>query len=128
MEFDMKHVVNALILGIVYWLLGWILNLIPGIGGTIWSIIMTALLFGGLAYCLKDVKGFMNGVIIGIMYAIVFLVLAIIIGLIPGIGGGVPFYTFVSWAGMFTWPGIWVTTLGILLLTGAYGWVNEQKK
>ncbi len=127
MEFDMKHVINALVLGIVYWLLGWLLGLMGVLGTTIWGIIMTALLFGGLAYFLKDVKGLMNGIFVGIIYAVVFLALAIVLGLIPGIGGGVPFYTFGGWAGMFGWPGIWVATLGLLLLTGVYGWVNEQK-
>lgn len=124
----MKHVVNALIIGILYILLSWVLGLLGVVGYTIWGIIMTALLFGGMAYALKDVKGLMNGIVVGIIYAAIFLVLAIVIKLVPFIAGNAAFYpTTLGWAEMFSWPGIWVTTLGLLLFTGVLGWVNEQK-
>jgi len=138
MEFDMKHVMNAIILGVVVWLLSWIFLGLLGptngaessAGSIIWGLIKWAVVFGGTFYCFKDVKGVGNGLMTGVVYGVIFVILAIIVNLIK-IAGWLPYMESVASVekigSMFGWPGIWLPLIAFLIFTAVIGWVNEQK-
>ncbi len=131
MEFDMKHVMNAIIFGVVFWVLTWLFALIKI--PVVWAILMLPVAVGALLYFFKDVKGVMNGIMNGIVYGVIFVVIGIILTLIPGFAGKVPFFEGVLFSlkpvTMFDWGefGIWMPLISFLILTGIIGWVNEQK-
>lgn len=129
MEFDMKHVMYAIIFGVVFWVLAWLFALIKI--ADVWAILMLPVAIGGLLYFFKDVKGVMNGILIGIIYAIIFVVVGILLTLIPKFVGVVPFFetTMFNLKTMFGWQfGIWMPLISFLLLTGVVGWINELKE
>ena len=128
MKFDVKHVIWAAVLAVLWAVLGWLFGLMGEAGVYIATILMLLVSYGFFYYAFKDVKGIMDGLMVGIVYAIVFLIVAIILYYISWGTGFNPFATF-NFSGwdMFGTLGFWLGLVGFLLFTMFLGWVNEQK-
>ncbi|MBP7732315.1 MAG: hypothetical protein KA140_00925 [Caldisericia bacterium] len=126
-----RHFVWALVISVGWWLITWLLGLIPSIGGWIIQIISWMFVFGLLFYAING-KGVTHGLIAGAIYAIVFIVVYIIFGgmffTLPISGQMLPFFgPFESIGAMFSWPGVWLQIVAFLVFAGFIGWANEQK-
>jgi hypothetical protein len=126
-----RHFVWALVISVGWWLITWLLGLIPSIGGWLIQIISWMFVFGLLFYAING-KGVTHGLIAGAVYAIVFIVVYILLGgmlfTLPISGQMLPFFGgFENIGAMFGWPGIWLQIVAFLVFTGFIGWANEQK-
>jgi hypothetical protein len=125
MEFEMKHVMYAVVIALVYLVVGWILSLFGLTGMYIFMVLVTTLVYGGAVYALREVKNCMEGLMTGLVYVVVWAVLAIIFGLINF--GGAPLFERLSFGSMFGFPGIWIPAATFLLFAMALGYINKQK-
>ena len=126
-----RHFVWALVISVGWWMITWLLGLIPSIGGWVIQIISWMFVFGLLFYAING-KGMTHGLIAGAIYAIVFIIVYILLGgmlfTLPISGQMLPFFGgFESIGAMFSWPGIWLQIVAFLVFTGFIGWANEQK-
>jgi len=126
MKFDVKHVIWAVVLAVLWAVLGWLMGLLGEAGMYIAALLMLLVTYGFFYYAFKDVKGIMDGLMTGIVYAVVFLVVGLIFHLIAWGGGTNVFINFTGWD-MFGSIGFWLGLVGFVLFTTFLGWVNEQK-
>lgn len=131
-----KHFLNALIIAVLFALLAWLLVDVIKVK-EIWNLLKWAVFFGGVVWCMKDVKGITNGVLAGLIYALVFLVVAVIVNFIPFLNYAALYSLDTAAAvlsikessigAFFSWEGVWVPTIAFVLFTAVVGWVKEQK-
>ncbi len=128
MEFDKKHVMYALVIAVLFAVLAWLFVNVIKIDW-LWTVLKIALVYGGLAFAFRGVKGVGNAIMVGIVYIVVFLVVAILVMLIKWPGAAIyPLNVLTTFKDMFVaWPGIWVPTIAHLLFFAVLGWANEQK-
>ncbi|NTU60878.1 MAG: hypothetical protein HGA95_00885 [Caldiserica bacterium] len=126
-----RHFVWALVISVGWWLITWLLGLIPSIGGWLIQIISWMFVFGLLFYAING-KGVTHGLMAGAIYAIVFIVVYILLSgmlfTLPISGSQLGFFgPFANFSEMFKWPGIWLQIVAFLVFAGFIGWANEQK-
>jgi hypothetical protein len=126
-----RHVIWALVISVGWWLVTWLLGMVPSIGAWLIQLISWTFVFGLLFYAMNN-KGWMNGLMAGIIYAVVFLVVYILFSgmlfALPINGMQVGFFgPFGSFAEMFAWPGVWLQLFAFLLFSAFIGFANEHK-
>lgn len=127
MNFDVMHVIWALIVSVGWIVLSWLLLQIPTVGAFLVQIIQYVWIFGLVFYGMKNVKGLTNGLVAGIIYGLVFAVVAVVFYYINW-GGMPPYIQFDGgWGNFFGWPGMWGALIAVILFGGCIGWVNESK-
>ncbi len=94
-----RHIIWALVISVGWWLVTWLLGMIPTIGAWLIQIISWTFVFGLLFYAING-KGMTHGLVAGIIYAIVFLVVYILLGgmlfALPISGQMLPFLDHIS--------------------------------
>lgn len=127
-----RHIIWALVISVGWWLVTWLLGMIPTIGAWLIQIISWTFVFGLLFYAING-KGMTHGLVAGIIYAIVFLVVYILLGgmlfALPISGQMLPFFgPYQSFGQMFAWPsGVWLQLIAFLLFGAFIGWANDHK-
>ena len=127
------HIIKALILGFGLMLISRLFDVFGMyVGGILQTLLMTALTWGGLMYCWKDIgKGWDKGAMVGILYGLVFFVLDLIFGLLLRFGF-TPFGHAMAGVGLGVGISIWLIILTILNIVGlgvfgaVFAWIKDQ--
>jgi hypothetical protein len=84
MKKGMVHLIRALILAGIHIIVTGVLGLMSVVGGLIGAALSTAIVYGGLIYCWRDIeKGWDKGAMAGALYGIVFFGLSLVWGFVP---------------------------------------------
>lgn len=127
------HIIKALILGFGLMLISRLFGALgPYVGTAFSALFMTALTWGGLMYCWKDIsKGWDKGAMVGILYGVVFFILDLIFGLLLHFGF-TPFGHAMAGMGFGVGNDIWLVILTIFYIIGlgvfgaVFAWIKDQ--
>ena len=136
------HIIKALILGFGLMLISRLFDVFGMyVGGILQTLLMTALTWGGLMYCWKDIsKGWDKGAMVGLLYGIVFFVLDLVLGKLLHFGftpfAGIQNIILGAFSGLGGGLGIgyeiWAIILMILSILGlgvfgaVFAWIKDQ--
>ena len=136
------HIIKALILGFGLMLISRLFDVFGMyVGGILQTLLMTALTWGGLMYCWKDIsKGWDKGAMVGLLYGIVFFVLDLVLGKLLHFGftpfAGIQNIILGAFSGLGGGLGIgyeiWAIILMILNILGlgvfgaVFAWIKDQ--
>ncbi len=121
MKIDYKrHLLYGLVISLVHLCLSWLFVFTFDLV-IVWLALSPPIIIGGTLYGLKDVKGFLEGLVSGLIYVMIGFIaytLYIYFFFVPNFS---PFLS--GFAGI-----LGAACMGLLITAGIYGWINEKRE